>query len=106
MSAPPTNLAVVALPSCLLQAVFETGAGVSKGFTGSGIDEDGGGEMSALLAMDKDKIEALLRFGAYAIMDEDESNAAATAFQNSTIDQVRALAAPQIFADICCCFLR
>lgn len=78
----------------LSQAVFESGTGVAKSFSGGaggddgdGDGEGGGGEMSVLLDMDKDKIEALLRFGAYAIMDEEESNAAATAFQNSTIDQ-------------------
>lgn len=75
----------------LSQAVFESGAGVSKAFSGAAGDDEGegGGEMSVLLDLDKDKIEALLRFGAYAIMDEEESNAAAADFQNSTIDQVR-----------------
>ena len=79
----------------LSQAVFESGTGVAKSFSGGAGGDDGdgdgegggGGEMSVLLDMDKDKIEALLRFGAYAIMDEEESNAAAAAFQNSTIDQ-------------------
>lgn len=71
----------------LSQAVFESG-GVAKRFDPFAGEEEGGDSLSGLLTMDKEKVEALLRFGAYAIMEDDEANAAASDFQASTIDQI------------------
>ena len=53
----------------LAQAVFE-GGGISSRFVKDASGE--GEDISGLLTMDRDKVEALLRYGAYAIMEGAE----------------------------------
>jgi superfamily II DNA or RNA helicase len=65
----------------LSQAVFE-----GPRLTDDVHQEDGG--VSALLTLDKDKIEALLKYGAYAIMDDEAANAASAQFEQSSIDAI------------------
>lgn len=73
----------------LSQAVFEAGKASSNSQSNDDGDGIGGGEFSGLLAMDKDKIEALLRFGAYAIAENDDStNEASSSFVNASIDAI------------------
>ena len=67
----------------LSQAVFETG-GIQRSF--SGAEEPQAGGLVNLMKMDKNKVEMLLRFGAYAIMDDD--NSAADQFMGADIDKI------------------
>lgn len=49
-------------------AVFETG-GVRNEFDG---EDDDGGNMMSLMSLDREKVEMMIRYGAYAIMGEDD----------------------------------
>ncbi|KAE9345020.1 Chromodomain-helicase-DNA-binding protein 7 [Phytophthora fragariae] len=49
-------------------AVFETG-GVRNEFDG---DDDSSGNMMSLMSLDREKVEMMIRYGAYAIMGEDD----------------------------------
>ncbi|GMF16341.1 unnamed protein product [Phytophthora lilii] len=49
-------------------AVFETG-GVRNEFDG---EDDSSGNMMSLMSLDRDKVEMMIRYGAYAIMGEDD----------------------------------
>ncbi|TMW56968.1 hypothetical protein Poli38472_002893 [Pythium oligandrum] len=50
-------------------AVFETG-GVRNEFDG----DDEGGNMMSLMSLDREKVEMMIRYGAYAIMGEDDEH--------------------------------
>lgn len=65
-------------------AVFETG-GVRNGF--SGADEKGEGMMS-LLSLDRNKIEMMIRYGAYAIMEDEEGDPENAKMNSVDIDQL------------------
>jgi hypothetical protein len=59
-------------------AVFETG-GVRKDFDGN----DDGNDMLSLMSLDKEKVEMMIRYGAYAIMNNDEEDP-----ENAKINQI------------------
>ncbi|GLE01971.1 hypothetical protein PINS_up010809 [Pythium insidiosum] len=65
-------------------AVFETG-GVRKEFDG----DDEGGNMMSLMSLDREKVEMMIRYGAYAIMgEEDEQDPENRAINEVDIDQL------------------
>eukprot|EP01138_Halocafeteria_seosinensis_P003330 gb/GECG01003406.1/.p1 GENE.gb/GECG01003406.1/~~gb/GECG01003406.1/.p1 ORF type:complete len:1786 (+),score=287.15 gb/GECG01003406.1/:1-5358(+) len=66
----------------LHQAVFETGELKSKEA------ENEETELTSLLKLDKDKVEALLRYGAYAVMDEDSQKTRSDIFNDADIDSI------------------
>jgi len=77
----------------LHQAVFETGA-LGDGVGGGDDDADEGAEsLTSLLRMDKSKVEALLRFGAYAIMEDEEAGGAVSAKGALPSDTIEAIMA-------------
>ncbi|RHY34473.1 hypothetical protein DYB32_000947 [Aphanomyces invadans] len=63
-------------------AVFETG-GVRKDFDGS--DDS---NMMSLMSLDKDKVEMMIRYGAYAIMNSDEEDPENAKINELDIDQL------------------
>ena len=65
-------------------AVFETG-GVRSGFTG---EETGGNGMMSLLSLDREKVEMMIRYGAYAIMEEDEEDPENKKMNSVDIDEL------------------
>ncbi len=77
----------------LHQAVFETGA-LGDGVGGGDEEADDGAEsLTSLLRMDKSKVEALLRFGAYAIMEDEEAGGAVSAKGALPTDSIEAIMA-------------
>ena len=68
----------------LSQAVFESG-GVASTFSGE-VDDMSSGGFQNLLRMDKEQVETLLRFGAYAIMDDDGQGE--REFREADIDKI------------------
>lgn len=65
-------------------AVFETG-GVRSEFTG---EETGGNGMMSLLSLDREKVEMMIRYGAYAIMEEDEEDPENKKINSVNIDEL------------------
>ncbi|RHY80946.1 hypothetical protein DYB31_016340, partial [Aphanomyces astaci] len=63
-------------------AVFETG-GVRKDFDGN--DDS---NMMSLMSLDKDKVEMMIRYGAYAIMNSDEEDPENAKINELDIDQL------------------
>nr|CCA16363.1 ChromodomainhelicaseDNAbinding protein 8 putative [Albugo laibachii Nc14] len=67
-------------------AVFETG-GVRNEFDGE--DENASGNMMSLMSLDREKVEMMIRYGAYAIMgEEDEQDPENRAINELDIDQL------------------
>ena len=73
----------------LSTALLEGSFGSPKGEATAGEDS---AQISSLLALDHSKIEALLRFGAYAVMDDvgEGKESAADRFTSSSIDDILA----------------
>ncbi|KAF1795179.1 Chromodomain-helicase-DNA-binding protein 7 [Phytophthora cactorum] len=66
-------------------AVFETG-GVRNEFDG---EDDSSGNMMSLMSLDRDKVEMMIRYGAYAIMgEEDEQDPENRAINELDIDHL------------------
>ncbi|KAF4042505.1 PHD-zinc-finger like domain [Phytophthora infestans] len=66
-------------------AVFETG-GVRNEFDG---EDDSSGNMMSLMSLDRDKVEMMIRYGAYAIMgEEDEQDPDNRAINELDIDHL------------------
>jgi chromodomain-helicase-DNA-binding protein 7 len=72
----------------LSTAVFKHGT-LEGGEATISDNRGGGGGMMSLLTMDKDEVEMLLRYGAYAILDKDDDSSA-NQFTEATIDQLLA----------------
>jgi len=65
-------------------AVFETG-GVRNEFDG---EDDDTGNMMSLMSLDREKVEMMIRYGAYAIMGEDEEDPENRAINELDIDHL------------------
>lgn len=65
-------------------AVFETG-GVRNEFDG---EDDDSGNMMSLMSLDREKVEMMIRYGAYAIMGEDEEDPENRAINELDIDHL------------------
>jgi hypothetical protein len=74
----------------LSHAVFEAG-GIQNSFTADGEDkeEEGGGAINSVTDLDRGTIDRLLKYGAYAIMEnEKESELASNQFKDADIDSI------------------